>query len=79
MNHCKCWFHRYHIVHIWREQIYDHSQGTWNGVLKLANEENIESYPSHLYEHGMTASELRKAFKVFRMQEKSDRNEANEV
>ncbi len=56
---CECWYHRYHVVHTLPgdERVYDHSQGTWNGDLR--GRQDVESYPSELYEHGMTASQLR--------------------
>jgi len=56
---CVCWYHRYHVVHMVGNEIYDHSQGTWDTCLKNAKE--IETYPSHLYRHGMSAAELRAA------------------
>lgn len=51
---CECLFHHYHVVHIYNKKIYDHSQGT--SVLK--GKENIKTFPSHFYKHGMTAEEL---------------------
>jgi len=58
---CECIYHRYHSVHIYQGQIYDHSQSTWDNVFKNADTEDIETYSSELYVHGMTADELRKA------------------
>jgi len=58
---CECWYHRYHIVHTLPgdEMVYDHSQGVWDTDLK--GKEGIETYPSYLYKHGMTAMQLREA------------------
>ncbi len=56
-----CWHHRYYCVHTkpGSEEVYDHSQGTWDEELRGV--EGVETFPSSLYEHGMTASQLRKA------------------
>ncbi len=57
-----CIFHRYGCVHALpgSDRVYDHSQGTWDGDLRGV--EYLESFPSRLYEHGMTATELRQKF-----------------
>lgn len=57
---CECWHHRYGIVHCLPgdERVYDHSQGTWDATLR--GREDVESYPSVIYRHGMTATELRR-------------------
>lgn len=55
---CECIFHRYHVVHVYRGLLYDHSQGTWDAVLRDADPGEIRHYPSSEYRHGMTADEL---------------------
>jgi len=56
---CKCWYHRYDVVHTIEgdDRVYDHSQGTWDLCLRG---KEIETYPSSIYRHGMTADELKK-------------------
>jgi len=62
---CDCWYHRYHVVHCIpeSEKVFDHSQGTWDD--KLRSQPEIETYPSELYQHEMTASELREAYRQY--------------
>ena len=56
---CECRFHRYHVVHVYNGQIYDHSQNTWDVHLRGVSSDLIESYRSSYYIDGMTAHELR--------------------
>lgn len=55
---CECLFHRYHVVHVYQGVVYDHSQGTWDEVLRDADPQEIRHYPSSEYRHGMTGDEL---------------------
>lgn len=60
INHCECWYHRYHVVHICScGEIIDHSQGTWDIHKFHMNRDEFESYPSELYRHGDTPETLR--------------------
>jgi hypothetical protein len=58
---CDCLYHRYHAVHVYQERLYDHSQETFDALLRRAPREQIETFNSALYRHGMTAHELRAA------------------
>ncbi|MCU0912969.1 MAG: hypothetical protein MUC88_00225 [Planctomycetes bacterium] len=65
---CNCVFHRYDVVHALQDEqeVFDHSQGTWDSVLAPAHRQGVvvESFPSADYEHGDTADDLR--FKLAR-------------
>lgn len=67
-SHTPCMYHRYHVVHVKpdSEEVYDHSQSTWD--TKLRGIDGIESIPSFLFEHEMTASELRSEFDLYKAQ-----------
>jgi len=57
---CECWYHRYNVVHTVKDDnaaVYDHSQGTWDAELRG---KKVKTFPSDLYQHGMTATELEK-------------------
>lgn len=59
---CNCSFHRYHIVHVARSRVRDHSQMTWDHFKNVGiKPSEVESYPSKIYTHGMTASQLWRA------------------
>jgi hypothetical protein len=60
LEKCDCWYHRYHCVHVIEgdNRVYDHSQGTWNSTLRYVEPEMVKTFPSELYDHGMSAQEL---------------------
>jgi len=58
---CECIYHRYHCVHIYKDRLYSHSQDVWDSIFKSANPDEIETFPSELYVHGMTVNALRQA------------------
>jgi len=57
---CTCPFHKYDVVHTvaGEEAVYDHSPETWTAALSRVNPSLLRVYPSSLYVHGMTATEL---------------------
>jgi len=55
---CQCSFHRYHVVHIHKGKVFDHSQHTWDTVLKSIDPKLIRDINSIYYDHGMTGEEL---------------------
>ena len=58
---CECWIHRYHVCHVivGDNQVYDHSQGTWNSKLKTIEPNRLIDFPTTFYVDGMTAKDMR--------------------
>lgn len=58
---CQCAYHRYDVVHIVEgsEEVYDHSQDTWDKHLRAVDKQKIHTYPSIFWRHGASATELR--------------------
>lgn len=58
---CQCAYHRFDVVHIVEgsEEVYDHSQDTWDKHLRSVDAKKIRTFPSCLWRHGASATELR--------------------
>ena len=61
VNNCECCYHRYHVVHVIAgdPKVYDHSQSTWDTVLRGLPRGSVQTFPSVNYRHGMSAVDLR--------------------
>jgi hypothetical protein len=60
-SQCACEYHRYDVVHTvdGSEDVFDHSQATWDKHLRTAKPESIRGWSSAFYRHGMMSTELR--------------------